>query len=221
MVTAVRNLVAAGQRDRLVLATGANIPFGFSVRGAFEKALRTFGVDRVDVFLLFWVQAHWYVTGNTWKEMARLKESGLVRALGISCHDRPMARTLVDELGLDTIMIRYNAAHRGAEKEIFASLPAERTQRVGVVSYTATRWGHLLKPTGGEAPMTGPECYRFVLGHPAVDVVLCGAKSFDEVRENAAGIDEGPLTGARLDEIRHFGDRVRSTVAGRVVFGGA
>src|SRR5579859_1529575 len=133
----LRRLIRAGHRDRIVLALGASVPTGWGVRGAWEKCARALGVDAIDVFQLFWVQAHWYVTGKTWPEMKRLKERGRVRALGISCHDRPMARALVDELDLDMLMIRYNAAHRGAEKEIFATL--DPGKRPGVVSYTATR----------------------------------------------------------------------------------
>jgi len=64
-------------------------------------------VDTFDVFKMFWVQGHWYVTGGSWREMRALKERGEAKALGISCHDRPMARALVDELDLDLLMIRY------------------------------------------------------------------------------------------------------------------
>lgn len=218
MVDAVRTLASAGERSKMVLASGANVPFGFSVRRALEKSLRTFGVDRIDVFHLFWVQGHWYVTGNTWKEMRKLKEEGLVSSLAISCHDRPMARALVDELDLDVLMIRYNAAHRGAEREIFESLADDPAKRPGIISYTATRWGKLLSASGDEGPMTPGECYRFALGHPKVDVVLCGARSFEELREDAAAVAQGPLPSPRLEQVRKFGDRVRAG-ASSVVFG--
>jgi aryl-alcohol dehydrogenase-like predicted oxidoreductase len=218
-IEGLRRLIRAGHRDRLVLALGASIPTGRGVRGAWEKCAKALGVDSIDVFQLFWVQAHWYVTGKTWPEMRRLKEEGRARALGVSCHDRPMARALVDELDLDMLMIRYNAAHRGAEKEIFASLEPDR--RPAVVSYTATRWGRLLKPARGLGPMSAPECYRFALGSPTVDVVLCGAKSFEELRENAEGVQQGPLAEARLREVRSFGDAVRGAATGTLGFAGA
>jgi aryl-alcohol dehydrogenase-like predicted oxidoreductase len=214
----LRRLIRQGHRDRLVLALGASIPTGRGVRSAWEKCARALGVDDIDVFQLFWVQAHWYVTGKTWPEMRKLKEEGRAKALGISCHDRPMARALVDELDLDLLMIRYNAAHRGAEREIFASLDPAR--RPAIVAYTATRWGRLLKPAKGLLPMSAPECYRFALGHPAVDVVLSGPKSFDELRANAEGVLEGPLSDARLREVRSFGDAVRSAATGTLGFAG-
>ena len=207
LVEGIRRLVAAGHRDDLVIATGANFPTGGGVRSAFEKMSKTLGVDRIDVFQLFWVQYHWYVTGKTWPAMRELKESGKVGKLGVSIHDRVMARSLVDELGLELLMIRYNAAHRGAEREIFATLPAPRP---AVVAYTATRWGKLLQPAKGLGPMTAGECYRFPLTNPNVDVVLTGPKTWDELSANAASVREGPLPEERLTAVRAFGDAVRS-----------
>jgi aryl-alcohol dehydrogenase-like predicted oxidoreductase len=213
----VRRLIASGARDDLVIASGANIPTGGSVTRAWSKIARELGIDRVDVFHLFWVQAHWYVTGKTWPAMRRLKEEGKAGALAISCHDRPMASRLVHELDLDLLMCRYNAAHRGAEAEIFAAVPAERP---AIVAYTATRWGRLLKPLGEHPAMTAGECYRFALGHPRVDLVLCGASSWSELEENARAVLEGPLTPKRSEQVREFGDRVRATPGARIGFSG-
>jgi aryl-alcohol dehydrogenase-like predicted oxidoreductase len=214
----VRRLVAEGHRDRLTIISGAAIPFGFMVPRAFRSAAKNVGAETIDVFLLYWVQAHWYVTGKTWPAMRELKDAGLVRSLGISCHDRPMARSLVDELGLDVVMLRYNAAHRGAEREVFDSL--ETAQRPGIIAYTATRWGGLLKPHEGLGPMSPGECYRFALGHPCVDTVLCGAKNFDELAANVHAAQEGPLAPERLAQIKQFGDLVRAKVSSKIVFAG-
>lgn len=218
LLDGLQRLIADGHRKDLVLAMGAAYPVGWSVPREFERATKALGTDTIDVFHLFWVQAHWYVTGKTWPAMQKLKDEGKVRALAISCHDRPMARALVDELSLDALMIRYNAAHRGAEKEIFATLP---TPRPGIIAYTATRWGKLLKPAKGLDAMSGPECYRFAIGHPSVDTVLCGAGSYEELAANAAGVMQGPLPAARLDEVKRFGDAVRATATGSLGFLGA
>jgi aryl-alcohol dehydrogenase-like predicted oxidoreductase len=216
----VKRLVRAGHRDRIVIGSGASIPFGWSVTREWESVCRGLDLEYIDVFHLFWVQAHFYVTGKTWPAMRKLKEEGKARALAISCHDRPMARSLVDELGLDALMIRYNAAHRGAEGEIFSSLPESAAARPGIITYTATRWGMLLKPQGDLPAMTAPECYRFALMHPAVDVVLCGAQDYAELLMNARGISAGALPPERLAEIKRFGDAVRSTARGKIGFMG-
>jgi len=215
MIAGIRRLVEAGHRDRMVIASGASIPTGFTVARELRRTLRIVGVDHFDIWELFWVQAHWYVTGRTWPAMVRAREQGLARALGISIHDRPMAVRLTGELDLDLLMIRYNAAHRGAEREIFAELPPVRP---AVVAYTATRWGKLLQPIGDHGPMTAPECYRFALGHPRVSVALCGAASYDELAADVAGVLDGPLPAERLAEVEQFGDAVRARRRNRIAF---
>ncbi|MBW2454798.1 MAG: aldo/keto reductase [Deltaproteobacteria bacterium] len=217
MIEAVRRLVKAGHRDELVIAAGAPIPTGGGVHRAWRGLVRKLGVSHIDVFHLWWVQYHWYVTGKTWPAMRELKEQGKATALAISSHDRRMARAMVDELDLDVLMCRYNAAHRGAETDIFESLPE---RRAGIVSYTATRWGRLLKPAGDLGPMTAGECYRFVLGNPAVDVALCSPRSWDELREDVAAVAAGPLDADRLAEVRAFGDRVHASPGGWIGFVG-
>lgn len=216
----IRRLVKAGHRDQIVIASGANLPFAATVPRAFAKAAKTFETEQIDVFHLFWVQSHWYIEGNTWKAMRKLKEEGKIKALAISCHDRPMARTLADELELDALMIRYNAAHRGAEKEIFATLSPNPKDRPAIVSYTATRWGRLLKPAKELKPMSASECYRFALSHPRVNVVLTGARNRAELEANVKGVLEGPLPESRMEEIRRFGDAVRSTATGKIGYAG-
>jgi aryl-alcohol dehydrogenase-like predicted oxidoreductase len=218
LVEGVRRLVRAGKREEIVIAGGASIPIGASVPREWSGLARRLGVDRIDVFHLFWVQAHWYVTGKTWPAMRKLKAEGKVGALAISCHDRPMARSLVEELDLDVLMIRYNAAHRGAEKEVLGTLGPKKP---GVVTYTATRWGKLLQRSGDLGPMTAEECYRFALQHPRVGVVLSGSASWDELAENARGVMRGPLDEARLVEIKRFGDAVRAKATNKIGFVGA
>jgi hypothetical protein len=68
-------------------------------------------------------------------------------------------------------MIRYNAARRGAETDVFANLPAANPAVIGL---TATGWKRLRTrprcyPQGGRVPTAGL-CYRFGLGNPAVHV---------------------------------------------------
>ncbi len=83
LVEGVKRLVRAGHRDDIVIAAGASIPTGGSVHREWKKNAKALGVDRIDVFHLFWVQAHWYVTGKTWPAMQRLKEEGKASALAI------------------------------------------------------------------------------------------------------------------------------------------
>jgi aryl-alcohol dehydrogenase-like predicted oxidoreductase len=214
----LRRLIRAGHRQDLVIMAGVGIPTGWGVRRAFERQARVLGVDHFDIFLLGWVRARWHVTGKTWPTMRHLKEEGKVRAIAFSCHNRALALALQRELDVDLMMLRYNAAHRGVEREVFAHLGPDRP---GIVSYTATRWGMLLQPLpaqGFPEPMTAPECYRFALAHPAVDGALCAARTYAELEEDVAGVLAGPLPPERLAEVLRFGDAVHRTARGGARF---
>jgi aryl-alcohol dehydrogenase-like predicted oxidoreductase len=217
----VRRLVKAGHRDQMVIiSVGSLLPFGLMVRRAWENNARALGIDHIDVWLMGWVRGRWHLTGKTWPVMQRLKEQGKARAIGFSCHNRPLAVSLAREFGADTLMIRYNAAHRGAEREVFSAYGQDRP---AIISYTATRWRMLLKPLpaqGFPQAMTGPECYRFVLSNPSIDVALCAGANIEELRENVAGVLKGPLDQQRMDEAKRFGDAVHATAryGGRWMF---
>ncbi len=195
-------------RGRYVVATGPLLGyFPGAVRKAAERALRVLGTDYLDVLQLYWLSKMSAFTGAVQEEMVRLREEGKVRALGVSIHDRPRAGRLAEDSVLDLLMLRYNAAHPGAERDVFPHLARRRP---AVVAYTATSWRKLMRRPRGWAGnvMTAGDCYRFVLGSPHVDVVLTGPRSVAELRENLAAVDRGPPTAAELAWMREFGSAV-------------
>mgnify|MGYP002399651182 CR=1 FL=1 len=109
-------------------------------------------------------------------------------------------------------MARYNAAHRGAEQDIFPHL---QKHNPGLISYTATRWSYLLRrpknyPKDGRIPTAG-ECYRFVLSNPDVDVCLTAPYNEKQLLENIKAIQAGPLSEDDMNFMRRFGDIVHHT----------
>jgi aryl-alcohol dehydrogenase-like predicted oxidoreductase len=207
LTPALRDALAR-DRDRYVVSAGPLLGyFPGAVRRAAEAALRTLRLDSLDVFQLYWLGKMSAFTAAVQEEMYRLREEGKVRALGVSIHDRPRAGNLAEESILDLLMIRYNAAHTGAEEEIFPHLDRRRP---AVIAYTATAWRKLLRAPGGwkgKVPAAG-DCYRFCLASPYVDVVLTGPRNVGELRENLAAVDRGPLSPAEMEEMRAFGRAV-------------
>ncbi len=140
----------------------------------------------------------------------------------MSTHNRPslqghFRRFAANESPFDAFMLRYNAVHRGAERDVFPYLPlsppspAERVAAPGIVAYTATRWGHLLDPRKmppGEAPPRARDCYRFALSHPAVSLVLCGPSNREEMQEAVRALDAGPLDAEEMARMKRIGDHV-------------
>jgi len=195
-------------RERYAVATGPSLGFlRGSVRRAVERALRLLATDYLDVLQLYWVSRMSALTPGMLEEMVRLREEGKVRALGVSIHDRPRAGRLAADSPLDLLMIRYNAAHPGAEAEIFPHLVARRP---AVVAYTATSWRQLLRrPRGWEgAPMRAGDCYRFCLTSPHVDLVLTAPGTSARLRENVSALDAGPLAREEEQRFRAFGRAV-------------
>ena len=198
----------ARDRERLVIAAGPLVGyFGGSVRRSAERLLRKLGVDYLDVFQLMWLGVGSAWTESTLRELRHLKESGKARALAVSIHDRERAGRLAEDSPLDLLMIRYNAAHPGAEHDIF---PRLAKRQPNVIAYTATSWRKLLKrPHGWDgAVASAGDCYRFCLSNPHVDVVLTGPANAGQLDENLAAIERGPLTSDEDVWMREFGRAV-------------
>ncbi len=206
----LRNVIAGG-RERIYIATGAyNYIWGHSnLRRSLEKRLQQFGTDYIDLFMFLGIMKPGEFPRPVLDEMLRLKQEGKIRAIGVSIHDRKFAGRLAEAGELDVLMIRYNAAHRGAEKEIF---PLLKGHDPGLVSYTATRWTALTRKPRGWAenkPLPPPaSAYRFVLSNPAVHVCLMAPRSLGQFEENMRQIEAGPLSDQEMDAMREFGDAV-------------
>jgi aryl-alcohol dehydrogenase-like predicted oxidoreductase len=207
LTAALRDALA---RDRARYAVSAGPLLGYTrgaVRRAAEAALRTLRTDYLDVFQLYWLGKMSAFTGAVQDELRRLRDEGKVRVVGTSIHDRQRAGRLAADSVFDLLMIRYNAAHPGAEADVFPHLAARHP---AVVAYTATAWRKLLRaPRGwrGAVP-TAADCYRFCLTNPSVDIVLSGPRNATELRHDVAAVDKGPLSAAELDFMRAFGRAV-------------
>jgi aryl-alcohol dehydrogenase-like predicted oxidoreductase len=207
-VTPVLKAALKRDRERLIIATGPTFGyFGGSVRKGAEKLLKLLDTDYLDVFQLFWLGTSSALTAGTLEALVQLRAEGKVRALGVSIHDRERAGRLAEDSVLDLLMIRYNAAHPGAERDIFPHL---EKRKPNVIAYTATAWRKLLKkPKGWQGPaMSAGDCYRFCLASPHVDLVLSGPASRAQLEENLAALEKGPLGAEELDWMRRFGRTV-------------
>jgi aryl-alcohol dehydrogenase-like predicted oxidoreductase len=196
------------RRNRIVVAAGPTLGFfeGNVRRGA-EDLLRKLGTEYIDVFHLLWLGTTSALTDGTVAALTKLKEEGKIRAIGTSIHDRERAGRLARESPIDLFMIRYNAAHPGAEKDIFPHLEARHP---AVVAYTATSWKKLFRrPRGWTGPvMTAGDCYRFCLTSSHVDITLTGPANQAQLEETLAALDRGPLTPEESAWMRAFGARV-------------
>jgi aryl-alcohol dehydrogenase-like predicted oxidoreductase len=208
MRQALVNIARKGQRDQLVLALHS-YSHSSALMGPFcRAALKSAGLGHIDVLLLGYYSRR--PPGRIIERALKLQRDGLVRFIGLTGHRRTLFPVLAEEEeSIEVFHVRYNAVNRGAETEVFPRL--HHADRPGVVGFTATRWGHLLNPKRvpeGEEPPTAPDCYRFVLSHPGVDVCLVGARSSEQMKENLKVLDLGPLNEEGLSRMRRIGDHI-------------
>ena len=87
---------------------------------------------------------------------------------------------------------------------------------LGLVSFTATRWGTLLRPLPGfdRTPSAG-DCYRFALSRPEVDLCLAGPANRAQLEEALRAVEKGPLDDDETAFLRKVGDHVYSTRDGK------
>lgn len=213
MKKAIKNIVAGGFRDKLIIAVQTYARLGVMTPLLYTQTLKSLGIDYADILILGW---HNRVPSRMlYKFAAKMKNKGRCRFIGMSGHNRPLFARLAQQDSYDLFHIRYNPAHRGAETEVFPML--KKPERPGIVSYTATRWGHLLDAKNmpdGQAALNADDCYRFVLSNPNVDVCMCGPKDMHQMKTALHSLESGPLDQQEMEKIKSVGDHVRRTVGG-------
>ena len=211
----VKAVLARAPREDVVVAVQTYSRMACLVRPSVDRARKGLGVDRIDLLVLGW-----------WNDVppARILDaarnvaaSGAVKHVMVSCHHRPSFERMAVDPVFDGIMVRYSAAHPGAEREVFPHLGDERARRPGVLAFTATRWGTLLDPSltpAGERTPRAGDCYRFVLSNPNVDVSLTGPKNGAELDEAIAAAEAGPMSADEVAWMRRVGDAVHAVPKG-------
>ena len=204
-------------RERFVLVIQSYTRLAGLLGWSLERALRSLDFDYTDVLLLgMWNKP---LPRRILDAALRLQERGLVRYLGISTHKRTSVPLIAAGRDFDVVHFRYNAAHPGAENDIFPHLPREA--RAGMVVFTATSWGQLLgkgplqgilpsthRPPKSERVPTAADCYRYVLTRPEVDVCLTGPSNVAQMQEAVNALEMGPMNEDELAWMRRVGQAV-------------
>ena len=181
-----------------------------------QRLLRELNTDYLDVVTYYYVEqeSEWaQITsqGGAAEVLESARSDGVVRAIGLTSHQRRLAAGWAQSGRLDLLMIRYNAAHRGAETDVF---PVTRALGLPTVAFTCQRWSCLSAPTpddplGMQLP-SAPEWYRFALSCPDVSVSLMAPNGRQELDGNLTLIDDWTACSpANWDALTAHGDRVR------------
>ncbi|MCW5977406.1 MAG: aldo/keto reductase [Bryobacteraceae bacterium] len=207
-------------RERVAVAAQFQARCRREAETEWKRFLRQLRTDYINALTLYYVesQAEWdalAAPGGVLDFLDERKREGALRLIGLTSHQRKLAAGWAGAGRLDMLMIRYNAAHRGAERDVF---PVTAALGMPVVTFTGLRWKALLEPTPEAQPAfrppTAAECYRFCLANPHVAVALAAPAIRSELDHALTLLDDWTLPSAEeLQRLRAHGDRVRRHAA--------
>ncbi|MFB9906097.1 aldo/keto reductase [Allokutzneria oryzae] len=182
------------------------------VLASVESSLDRLGLSRVDILLLHDPDDHWdRAVGEALPALEELRAKGSVGAIGAGMNQWQMLARLVAETSVDVVMLagRYTLLEQSALDEL---LPLCSQRQVSVLAAGVFNSGLLSRPVVApdakynyeEAPpeliktarrmaevcgrfgVTLPQAaLQFPLGHPAVASVVIGARTAEQMAENA------------------------------------
>ena len=203
------------RREEYYLATKTVQREAEEARAELETSLRNLRTDHVDLW-----QLHSVSTWEQWEQInapggavevgAAALAEGKIRHFGITIHrDWRVMRAAIESGLFETIMVAYSPLDsEGVHEEI---LPLAQQKDLGVIIMKALSGGQLALPAeakvaglgGADAVVAGS--LRFVLGNPAVSVVIPGITCVREIEEDAAlAEDFSALSTDELQELRRL-----------------
>ncbi|MGA2662486.1 MAG: aldo/keto reductase, partial [Verrucomicrobiota bacterium] len=158
-----------------------------------SRFLKEIGTDYLDLVLLH------CMTSGQWPEqmrqqmdvLAKLKDKGLVRALGVSCHSLEALEAAAGEPWVDSVHARINPYRMSMDDEPEKVAPVLRKLRAagkGVVGMKIIGEGRLRHD-----PEKRDASARFVLGLGCVDVLNVGFEKVEEIDDFAARVRKVPV----------------------------
>jgi len=203
-----------------------------AVRRSLESSLERFGMDRVDVLLIHDPDDHYdQALGEAYPALAELRAAGVVGAIGAGMNQGAMLARLIraaPEPGLDCVLLagRYSLLDQSGLDDL---LPTCVDHGVGVIAGGVYNSGLLADPRPGatynysaaprhlldRALALRDACERhgvplraaaiqFPYGHPAVRVVVVGARTPEEV-DDAVAMSTHPIPAALWADLRASG----------------
>ncbi len=113
-----------------------------SIRREIEASLRRLQVDVIDLYQIHWPEPDEDIEEG-WSELAKLKQEGKVRWIGVSNFDVPQMQRALAIAPITSLQPPYSLIKREVEAEL---LPFCQQQNIGVIVYSPMQSGLL---TGG------------------------------------------------------------------------
>jgi 1-deoxyxylulose-5-phosphate synthase len=148
-----------------------------------ERFCKELGVDRLDVCLIHCMMNDKWPTEfkRIRDELSELKDKGIIRAAGVSCHDLGALRVAAKHPWVDVIFARVNDRCGpefycdGSVEEVSDALKTARANGKAVVGMKIFGAGKLVKPEQKDASLS------FVFNHGLVDAITIGMLKREQV----------------------------------------
>jgi aryl-alcohol dehydrogenase-like predicted oxidoreductase len=161
-----------------------------------NRFLKEIGTDYLDLVLLH------CVTSSNWPDelrkqmdlLAKLKDKGVIRAHGVSCHSLGALEAAAKEPWVDSVHARinpYGMSMDGPADQVAPALKKLKAAGKGVVGMKIVGEGRLRKD-----PAKLDESIRYVLGLGCVDVLNVGFEKIEEVDDFAERVRKVPTGSA-------------------------
>jgi uncharacterized protein len=185
--------------EGIVIATKVPLAAGGDVRASFEASLKRLRRSRIDLLQIHGnsftreTVAQILGAGGMLEQMQRLRDEGMVAALGFTSEDNNGGIfELVESGGFDTMQISYNLLlqHPYEPTRPFGSLFEAKKKNLftvamrGFTSGIFQKWIRMVNPAD-DFDYTA-SLIQFVLSNPLIDVTLVGMRTPDEVDANVA-----------------------------------
>ncbi len=179
-------------RDQLVYLTkiwyrgGEGFESTETAKPKVYRFLQELGTDYLDVCLIHCLgNANWTSELDLMREeMSELKEKGVVRSVGCSCHDFGALKVAAEDPWVDVIFARINPHAKSMDvrepervKEVAATLKKARANGKAVVGMKIYGAGKLVEKEQRD------ESLRFVWGNGLVDAMTIGFEKIEQVND--------------------------------------
>ncbi|MGE5588318.1 MAG: aldo/keto reductase [Clostridia bacterium] len=186
--------VRTRNREELVVASKSYDYTYDGMRRAVERALRSMDLDYIDVFLLHEQESALTLKGHqeAVRYLVRARETGQVRAIGVSTHHVACVRAAALMPEIDVIHPLLNRSGigiaDGTASDMLEAVQEAHAAGKGVYAMKALGGGALLDDVDGSL--------GWVLAQPCVDSIAVGIKTLDELR-----MDLAIFEGRRPDDV--------------------
>ena len=184
-------------RKEIVISTKTGARSGEEAKKSLENSLKELDTDYVDIFLLHYVQYDWIDDCHrVLKELADIKTTGIVRAVGLSTHSVAVTREAAKFEELDVIMTVYCNADQDLINRFRELIPLEdgsirEMSHVIKLAHDNGKGVVAMKVLGNSAPpliRNYQSSIRSIAQLDFVDSMVIGMKNLDEVKNNIKAV---------------------------------